>query len=145
MPAAGGGYPLAPKIERIQLVLELQSGSLPCVTKEANDRMGIKAAADATLPSQASALLSALGIDEATLKASDHGLWQKAAAIKRLLGLKSNTVPGILSEASNFMGPKPAADATLPTQVSALLSEIGIDEVTLERKEAPEDWELSCF
>ena len=141
----GGGWGLAPKAAMIKRVLELESSSPPRVTKEANDYMGIKPAADATLPSQVSTLLCALGIDEATLKASGHGLMQKVVAIKRMLEVESSTLLSVVTEASDYMGMKPTADATLPTQVSALLCALGIDEATLVTQEAPEVAGMDCL
>ena len=99
--------------------------------------MGMPRAADAKLPSQVSALLCALGVDEVTLQASGHGLVQKVAAIRDMLALEGTVLPRVISEASEYMDMKPAADATLPTQVSALLCALGIDEATLRAQEAP--------
>ena len=137
VPVAGGGWGLAPKVAVIKQYLGLESCLPPHVAKEANECMGMPRAADAKLPSQVSALLCALGVDEVTLQASGHGLVQKVAAIRDMLALEGTVLPRVISEASECMDMKPAADATLPTQVLALLCALGIDEATLETQKAP--------
>ena len=66
----GGGYGLVPKVAVIKRFFQMDSNLPPLlVVKNANEYMGIDAAPSESLPSQVSALLLSMGIDEETLTA----------------------------------------------------------------------------